>query len=163
MLVGRGRRVARLLAPASVLVAVLGGCGGTSTETPSDAPSTVDPDAYATELLDLTNVTRVEQGLEELVRSPCARAAALERAAALVGEEELVHAPLAPVIDACAPLTTAAENLVNSSAEPIDVVDAWLRSPGHRANIVDPKLTEIGISCVRDDEMMLCSQVFLGP
>lgn len=163
MLVGRGRRVARLLAPAGVLVALLGGCSDTSTEAPFGAPSTVDPDAYATELVDLTNEARVEEGLEELELSSCAREAALERAAALVGEEELVHAPLAPVIDACMPLTTAAENLVNSTAVPMDVVEAWLGSPGHRANIVDPALTEIGIGCVPDGLKILCSQVFLGP
>jgi len=87
----------------------------------------------------------------------------VERAEALVGEEELEHAPLAPVIESCAPLTTAAENLVNSTAAPAEVVEAWLGSPGHRANIVDPALTELGIGCVPDGAKLLCSQVFLGP
>ncbi len=162
-LVGRRRRAARRLAAAGMLIAVLGGCSATSTEAPSDAPTTLDPDSYATELVELTNETRAEEGLEDLELSRCAREAALERAAALVGDEELVHAPLTPVIDACAPLTTAAENLVNSTAAPIDVVEAWLGSPGHRGNIVDPDLTEIGIGCVPDGQKLLCSQVFLGP
>ncbi len=87
----------------------------------------------------------------------------MERAEALVGEEKLEHAPLAPVIEYCAPLTTAAENLVNSTATPAGVVDAWLGSPGHRANIVDAELTQIGIGCVPDGLNVLCSQVFLGP
>ncbi len=139
---------------------------GSSTDEPSAAASptaTSDPAAYADELTELTNEARDEEGLPGLEYSDCAREAALERAQALVGQEELVHAPLKPVIDRCAPVTTAAENLVNSTARPMDVVEAWLGSPGHRANIIDPDLTEIGIGCVPDGVKLLCSQVFLGP
>ncbi|WP_127573409.1 CAP domain-containing protein [Georgenia faecalis] len=129
------------------------------------APGWVPGDvaAYADALVSATNAARDAEGLEGLLGSACAREAAQQRAEALVGDEELVHAPLAPVIADCAPMTTAAENLVNSAATPEEVVDAWLGSPGHRANIVDPALTEIGIACVDDDGLMLCSQVFLGP
>jgi len=145
---------------------------GSSTEEPSvtAAPTattattaTTEPAAYAAELTELTNEARDEEGLPGLEHSDCAEAAAVERAQALVGQDELVHAPMAPVIDQCAPATTAAENLVNSTAKPIDVMEAWLGSPGHRANIVDPDLTEIGIGCVPDGVKLLCSQVFLGP
>lgn len=122
-----------------------------------------DPDAYAAELFTLTNEARVAHGQAPLSESSCARTAALERAAALVDDEELEHASLAPVIRACEPLTTAAENLVNSSAGAAEVVDAWLDSAGHRANMLDPELTELGIGCVHDDDTLLCSQVFLGP
>lgn len=160
MLVDRGR-CAALLAAAAASVAVLGACGSTPEEAPT--VTRLDPGSYATELVELTNETRSEEGLPELAVSGCAREAGLQRAADLVGQAELVHASLAPVIDACEPLSTAAENLVNSTAEPIDVVEAWLGSPGHRANIVDPDLTEVGIGCVPDGEKMLCSQVFLGP
>ncbi|WP_413452517.1 CAP domain-containing protein [Georgenia phoenicis] len=151
-----------------LLAALLGACGGAepspeSSAEPSRAAADTDVERYAGELVQLTNETREDEGLAPLVGSDCAREAALERATALVGEDELVHAPLGPVIEACAPLTTAAENLVNSTAVPIDVVDAWLGSPGHRANIVDPDLTEVGVGCVPDGEKFLCSQVFLGP
>lgn len=162
------RRGAALLA-ACVWGALLGGCGtaepppGGATAPTTGAVEAWDVDDYATELVDLTNAARAERGLRPLDESPCARQAALGRAAALVGAEELEHAPLAPVIDACAPRTTAAENLVSSAAGPADVVDAWLGSAGHRANIVDPGLTELGIGCVRNDGELLCSQVFLGP
>jgi len=45
----------------------------------------------------------------------------------------------------------------------VAVIDAWMHSPGHRSNLLDPTLTEIGVGCVRDGRSMLCSQVFLGP
>jgi uncharacterized protein YkwD len=40
-------------------------------------------------------------------------------------------------------------------------MDAWMGSPGHRSNILDPALSQIGVGCVLDGEAMLCSQVFL--
>ncbi|MEE6283185.1 CAP domain-containing protein [Georgenia sp. MJ170] len=163
-----GRAV--LVTAASLLV--LAGCAAEPGPGPTAEPSTAATappasspaaDEYAVELVALTNDVRRDEGLEELAPSECAREAALERAAALVGAEELEHAPLGPVLERCAPQTTAAENLVNSAATPAEVTDAWLGSPGHRANIVDPALTEIGIGCVEDDAALLCAQIFLGP
>jgi len=163
----RSGRAAALLIMSVFAGALLVACAGD--ETPGPTPRTGGaaaepaPEVYAAELVDLTNAARAAEGLDPLAESECARTAGLERAAALVGRDDLTHAPLAPVIKDCAPLTMAAENLVNSSAEPADVVDAWLGSPGHRANIVDPALTQIGIGCIPDGEKLLCSQVFLGP
>ncbi|HET7474716.1 MAG TPA: CAP domain-containing protein, partial [Dermatophilaceae bacterium] len=93
----------------------------------------------------------------------CAAAAARARAAQLVGTATLTHLPLAGVIARCPPAGTAAENLSRASVSPREVIDAWLGSPGHRANLLDPELKEIGVGCVVDDAAMLCSQIFLGP
>lgn len=84
-------------------------------------------------------------------------------ASALIGKTELTHAPLGGVIAACAPVTTAAENLSKAAATPAAVIDAWMQSPGHRSNLIDPTLTEISVGSVQDGASMLCSQVFLGP
>ena len=67
------------------------------------------------------------------------------------------------MIAACAPSTTAAENLSQAAASPAAVINAWMHSPGHRSNLLDPTLTQIGVACVLDGTLMLCSQVFLGP
>jgi uncharacterized protein YkwD len=144
----------------AALLLTLGAC----TAGAEDVPEMIaDPESHADALVALTNEARTAEGLDALEDSECAENAARERAASLVGEEELDHAPLTPVIRACAPLTTAAENLVRSSRSAEEVVDAWLGSPGHRANVVDPALTEIGVACVEDRDELLCSQVFLGP
>jgi uncharacterized protein YkwD len=68
-----------------------------------------------------------------------------------------------PVLAACAPSTSAAENLSRAAATPAEIVEAWLGSYGHRQNLLDPTLTDTGVACVRDDDAMLCSQIFLGP
>lgn len=171
------RRTRKVLTILVLGLGLLGACGEPYTPTPdmgyttpssasssaTTAASGEDLEAYAAELLTLTNEVRAEEGLDALVDSACAQDAALSRAQALVGQEELEHGPLGPVIESCAPLTTAAENLVNSTAPPAEVVEAWLGSPGHRANIIDPELTELGIGCVPDGAQLLCAQIFLGP
>ena len=67
------------------------------------------------------------------------------------------------VIAHCKTATTAAENLSRAAASTTAVVDAWMKTPGHQSNLLDPALTELGVACVLDGGQMLCSQVFLGP
>lgn len=123
----------------------------------------VDLVAYADGLLAATNAARTAEGVEPLTVSGCARDGAAARAADLVGDATLEHAPLDPVLTSCAPASAAAENLSRAAAEPPAVVDAWLASTGHRANVLDPTLEELGVACVRDEDQVLCSAVFLGP
>jgi uncharacterized protein YkwD len=168
-----------LLAVAAVVVAVVrpdapeAGTEGvvgtvTSLPTPARTPegwdvTQVDLAAYAQGLLDGTNDARRADGLDPLSASECAHRGAAARAGDLVGQEALEHAPLGPVLVACAPASTAAENLSRAAAEPPAVVEAWLGSPGHRANVLDPALDELGVACVADGDQVLCSAVFLGP
>jgi uncharacterized YkwD family protein len=39
----------------------------------------------------------------------------------------------------------AGENIAMGQSTPQDVVDAWMKSPGHRANILSTQFTEIGV------------------
>ncbi len=122
-----------------------------------------DPARYAAVLIEETNLLRQARGLPVLTESTCAADAARQRAQALVGAESLKHAPMAGVIAHCHPATTAAENLSRMATGPAAVIEAWMGSASHRSNLLDPGLTEIGISCVADQGATLCSQVFLGP
>lgn len=172
--VNRVRLIGRLLIAAGIALGVVAivlwrSTGPQSAQpTASPTPSAwsadgADTTAYAAALVVGTNAARAANGLDALELSDCATSAAITRAQALTGGKPLEHAPLAPVITACAPLTTAAENLSRAAAGPQAVVDAWLKSSGHRANLLDPALTELGVGCVLDGGQMLCSQVFLGP
>ncbi|MCK6210818.1 CAP domain-containing protein [Georgenia sp. EYE_87] len=108
-----------------------------------------------------TNDFREAEGLPPFTESTCAEAAALTRAAALIGAAELSHAPMKPVLDSC-DVNLSAENLANSSASPREVVAAWIESPGHRNNMVDASLQKLGVGCVQNGDDMLCAQIFLG-
>jgi uncharacterized protein YkwD len=47
--------------------------------------------------------------------------------------------------------SAAGENIAAGQASVAQVVDAWLDSPGHCANIMSDSFTEIGVACVRDE------------
>jgi len=145
-----------------VCLVLTSGCAGDPQRAPEDPQQTLDPVSYETRVVERTNRVRASLGRAELTRSPCLEDEARERATDLLGHDGLEHAPLAGVVARCAPGARAAENLVDSAAAPRAVVDAWMGSPGHRNNIVDPALREIGIGCVESDKGMLCSQLFLG-
>lgn len=149
---------------------LIGGCvDQREAATPSSPPPTgeipADAGALASQLIERTNDARVTEGLEPLESAACADGEAEARARALVGSAELAHADLAPVIEECAPSSAAAENLVRASAESTgaEVVEAWLGSPGHRANLLDPDVTAMTVGCVEDGDGYLCSQLFIGP
>ncbi|MDM7855464.1 CAP domain-containing protein [Cellulomonas alba] len=121
-----------------------------------------DPVRYAARLVALTNAERAREGVAALPISACATVQADVRADALAGGKPLEHAPMEPVMTACG-VAEAGENLARAAATPDDVVKAWLQSPGHRSNLLDPTYHEIGVGCRLDGDQMLCSQVFLGP
>lgn len=133
-----------------------------ATPTSAWSPADVDLERYADDLLAASAEAHTAAGLPPWEPADCARPVAAERAQALVGAE-LEHAPLDPVLAACAPLTTAAENLVRAAAPAPDVVEAWMGSPGHRANLEDPTLTQAATSCVWDDDEVLCTLLLAGP
>lgn len=135
---------------------------GTGTTTSAWSVQDVDLERYAADLQAAAGAAHVAAGLPAWEPATCAQPVAAGRAAALVGAE-LVHAPLDPVLAACAPLTTAAENLSRAAASAPDVVEAWMGSPGHRSNIEDPTFTQAATACVLDDGRVLCSLVLTGP
>jgi uncharacterized protein YkwD len=174
--VGSGRRAgARRLGVLVITLASLfvGACapshdGGHGAPSVADLPPTQqrEPTEYAARLLAATQEERDEAGVPRLEESGCATEAALSRATALVGAP-LEHAPLDDVVTACRPAGgTAAENLSRADAEPEAVVDAWMASHGHRANLLDHALTSVGVACVADASEgaggLVCAQVFLG-
>ena len=140
--------------------------GGTSSPTSSAAPTTATPAAareYAAELLRLTNDVRAEHDLPALEPSACAVEQASARAQDLVGADERIHAPLDGVLEACSPASLAAENLARGGASAERVVEAWMESPGHRANVLEPAVTTAGAGCVEDDgQGLVCSMIYFG-
>jgi hypothetical protein len=125
-------------------------------------PGTPRLSSYEADVLRLTNDARAEEGIAPLAAHECASAQAGARAEALLAAPSLVHAPLGPVLEACRAFT-AAENLARGSWTPQAMVDAWLASPGHRANLLDPGLHHLGVGCYHTaGGATLCAQVFLG-
>ena len=55
---------------------------------------------------------------------------------------------------------TAAENIAKGQATPQAVVNAWMNSSGHRANILNPSFTKIGVGYVQSGNYR--TQMFIG-
>ncbi|MBD7917204.1 hypothetical protein H9657_02795 [Cellulomonas sp. Sa3CUA2] len=133
-----------------------------ATTTTTWAAGEVDLESYAADLLAESNAAHVAAGLPAWETADCAQPSAAERAQALVGAD-LEHAALDPVLAACAPLSTAGENLSRAAAPAADVVEAWMGSAGHRANLEDPTFTQAAAACTWDGEQALCSLLLVGP
>lgn len=48
--------------------------------------------------------------------------------------------------------STLGENIAAGQQTPESVMSAWMNSPGHRANILNPDFTSIGVGCVAGNE-----------
>lgn len=111
------------------------------------------PNDQQQRLLDLTNQARLDQGLQPLHWDPSLAAAAQAHAQKMFDEHSLSHQlPGEPDLQARAAEAGAhfreiAENVaMGNGAE--GVQKEWMKSPQHRANILDPRLTDIGIGVV---------------
>jgi len=113
----------------------------------------------AQDVVTATNEQRAGAGLPPLGVSSCASEQVTERVAGLVAADAFEHAPLEPVFEACG-VTGAAENLAKGYTTGTAVVDGWMDSEVHKANLF-AEWTEMGVSCqVRDDGQWLCGAVF---
>ncbi|SES09716.1 CAP domain-containing protein [Psychrobacillus sp. OK032] len=55
---------------------------------------------------------------------------------------------------------SAAENIAMGQRSAAEVMDAWMKSPGHKANIMNPSLTHIGVGL--SDSGFYWTQQFIG-
>jgi uncharacterized protein YkwD len=105
-------------------------------------------------LVDLTNFNRADAGLHGLIINPVLTQAAQLKARHMAEYQYFAHnAP-----DGTPPwfwfhevgyeFAYAGENLAIFFGDSKDVVDAWMSSPSHRANLLGSNFTEIGIATV---------------
>ena len=93
-----------------------------------------------------TSTARAKQDLDGLSVASCLQATAQRWAEQLATEEELRHQDMADVLDECSGNTYIGENVAyNYSSDGSVMVDMWMDSPGHRANILKPQYTRIGV------------------
>lgn len=104
-------------------------------------------------IIELTNIERQKAGLRPLSANPQLRVAARTYAETLVEHSCWSHTcGSVPQVEARAEAAgyadwvTVGENLAAGQRTPEAVVTAWMASPAHRANILDPRYTEIGVA-----------------
>jgi hypothetical protein len=108
----------------------------------------------ASQLVQATNEDRAQHGLGPLKWDPALARAAQRHAELMVGQRALSHqyqgeADLETRVgQEGAHFHVVAENLA-AAPTPAALEAEWMHSPGHRANILDPRLNEIGVGFVR--------------
>lgn len=108
-------------------------------------------------VLDLTNKVRIAEGLGGLQYNATLQKAAQAKADDMAARKYFSHT----TPDGKTPWTffeaagyvyqSAGENLAVHFADVEPLQDAWMNSPGHRANIMSPKYTEMGVGIARGE------------
>jgi len=116
-----------------------------------DEPQEPTADDFEQKVFELTNIERISRGI-----APLAWSDSLGQAARLHSEDMSSNGFISHMgSDDSTPtdrmervgyrFMRAAENVALGQRTPEQVMDAWMSSEGHRRNILDPNLTEIGV------------------
>lgn len=106
-------------------------------------------------VLDLTNQQRAQAGLPPLTLDPALNSSALAHSQDMASHNFFSHtgsdgSSVDQRIRAAgySPLWAWGENIAAGQPSPEEVVNAWMNSPSHRANILSPYYHEIGVAYV---------------
>ena len=118
-------------------------------ETPEQNAPGQSADAYAVEVVRLVNEERAKQGLSALRMDAGVTAAAQVRAREIVSTFSHTRPDgrkcFTALDEAGVRYRGAGENIAYGQSSPAAVVNAWMNSPGHRANILNANFTTIGV------------------
>jgi len=124
-------------------------------------------------IIELTNQKRAELGLAPLVNNPLLNEVAQRKAADMFAFNYWAHVspsgrdPWSFFKEVGYKYIYAGENLARDFMDSASVVEAWMNSPTHRDNIVNPNYKEIGVAVVNGTlngvETTLVVQVFGTP
>jgi len=124
-------------------------------------------------IIELTNQKRAELGLAPLVNNPLLNEVAQRKAADMFAFNYWAHVspsgrdPWSFFKEVGYRYIYAGENLARDFMDSASVVEAWMNSPTHRDNIVNPNYKEIGVAVVNGTlngvETTLVVQVFGTP
>lgn len=112
---------------------------------------------FASQVIALTNEYRAQNGCAPLKNSELLAAAAQRHSNDMASNNFVDHtgsdgsSPWYRIQAAGYVFSEAAENVAAGHPSPEDVVEGWMDSPGHRANILDCDLMEIGVGYSQSD------------
>ena len=118
-----------------------------------NSQGSVSLSAFEQEVLDLVNKERAAYGLSALQADSKVQAAAKTRANEILKSFSHTRpdgrAFSTSLNEAGATYSGAGENIAKGQRTPEEVVNAWMNSAGHRANILNSKYKYLGVGCVK--------------
>jgi uncharacterized protein YkwD len=125
---------------------------GRPTTPPAPAPTTAPGgSSYTAQVVTLTNAERAKAGCGALSVDPVLTSVAQAHSQDMATHNYFSHdsqdgrSPFDRMTAAGYQYSTAAENIAAGQRTPQDVVTGWMNSEGHRANILNCALKEIGV------------------
>lgn len=120
---------------------------------PSVNPSpSANPSQTAQAVLDLVNQERAKAGLQPLRMNGNLSSMAMVKAQDMYDHHYFDHqsptygSPFDMMKARGIAYSTAGENIAQGQTSPAEVMNEWMNSPGHRANILNGSFTQIGIA-----------------
>ncbi|WP_205474436.1 CAP domain-containing protein [Nocardioides sp. SYSU D00038] len=127
---------------------------------PATQPAHADAKSrYQAQAVAATNAQRTAAGLARLVKQDCVQRFARRQAVRMAKQRRMFHQDLGPVLRTCR-LSMVGENVAVGFPSGRAVVTGWMRSPGHRANILEPRYRLLGLAARRAGGRWYAVQVF---
>jgi uncharacterized YkwD family protein len=121
-------------------------------------------------VVELVNKERVSRGLQPLANNWQLQRVARYKSADMLNKKYFSHtsptygSPFNMMENFGITFSSAGENIAMGQRTPEEVVNAWMNSPGHRANILSPTYTQIGVGYAKGSTgMTYWTQMFIKP
>ena len=136
--------------------------GNNNTSKPDNSVSSES--RYISEVVRLVNAERAKEGLAALQMDSSLNSAAQVRAKEIVTSFSHTRPNgsncFTALSEAGIKYNGSGENIAYGQKTPAEVVNAWMNSAGHRANIMSTKFTKIGVGCHNSNGTYYWSQFF---
>ncbi|GAA4677770.1 hypothetical protein GCM10023226_13770 [Nocardioides nanhaiensis] len=148
----RSQRAARAprLATTTAILALLAGLllvGGAGAGHAGQAARTT-PTSYAQQAFAATNTQRKAARRVALGKNACLQRYATRQAKAMARRQSMFHQQLGPIMSACK-LSMVGENVAYGYTSGRAAVAGWMGSPGHRANILNPRYRLLAVGAAQ--------------
>ena len=119
-------------------------------------PRTAEFRTFETEAVRLVNAERARAGLRPVVENWEVSRVARIKSQDFIDNNYFAHnsptygTPFQMLRSFGIPFSAAAENIARGQRTPAAVMNSWMGSPGHRANILNPSFNQIGVGVAKD-------------
>ena len=144
---------------------------GSTEEKPSTTPNTNNSDfaSYQQQVLELVNKERSKNGLSPLTLDYSLSNVATKKSQDMINKNYFDHtsptygSPFDMMKQFGISYRSAGENIAKGQRTPQEVMNAWMNSAGHRANILNSSFTKLGVGIAKDSNGTLYwTQMFIG-
>jgi len=136
---------------------------------PTTAPTSGNYSAFQQKILELVNVERANNGLKSLTMNAELSKVATLKSKDMANLNYFSHtsptygSPFEMMKQFGISYRAAGENIAMGQTSPEQVMQGWMNSPGHRANILNASFTQLGVGVAKDSNgRIYWTQQFIG-